>query len=980
MDPKQGIDPTQSSPNLTKKPGSNTAYDPFIKSKKCTDKTKITHTRISNESDKIFGGSFHISDDTQPEFIEKYYKNVILGGKLEHLTEKQLADKGPILCDLDFRFDANVIRDRVYTDADIQKIVFEGYLETLKSMYQFDEDTAFPVFVMEKTKVNILEDKHVTKDGLHIIFGIHSNRQAQLFLRHKMIDYLSQNCQLPISNTWDQVLDEGISEGRTNWQMYGSCKPKHEAYRLTQYYEVKYDPTDGEFITERIHNIDMQTTFPRLCARYAEHYEPFERTGFIAKSGFGQKSPVGKPVNVLMNAMQNSNANQMQMQNAGQNPGTSVTNILAVRNKEQLDELLAHFLDNLSSDEYDLHEAYDYVMTLPPLFYDQGSYDKWTRVGWALKNIDYRLFIVWVAFSAQTSNFNYGEQIPDMWSRWNKPCPPRMVTKRSIMHWSKEHAPQKFKQVNENSLDYHVDQILDSALKNALAEEKETKYGGAGDYDLAKILFHMMKDRYVCSAVKANIWYIFKNHRWQENDSGTTLRLSISQELRDVFARKATKLMEAMSLLPEGDDRITAIQKRFNKAMSIYERLSKTNDKKNIMQEAKDMFYDKDFVNQLDTNPYLMCFENGVWDFEAKEFRAGRPEDYITKSTRIEYHPIQKGNAKQAKQVDEIRDFMRKLFPVDDLLQYMWEHLASILIGSSGSGDTTFHNYIGIGQNGKSALVNLLSKCLGEYKGDVPTTLVTQGRTKVGGVSPEVAELRGLRYAVMNEPTKGEVINEGPLKQLTSGGLDEIQARAPYMPQMVRFIPQFKLVVLANNLMEIKVQDHGTWRRIKVVDFMSLFTAKPAVGDKTKPYQYLLDPSIPLKFDEWKTVFMALLVEIVLKTDGKVKDCPRVQASSDAYRASQDVISEFINDKIVACEGMTLKKTQLNFEFSSWHQNTYGNKGPKAKDVHEAIDKKYGKCKTNGWANIRIRPEFEADDDNGEDEEDALNPEDICDL
>jgi hypothetical protein len=117
----------------------------------------------------------------------------------------------------------------------------------------------------------------------------------------------------------------------------------------------------------------------------------------------------------------------------------------------------------------------------------------------------------------------------------------------------------------------------------------------------------------------------------------------------------------------------------------------------------------------------------------------------------------------------------------------------------------------------------------------------------------------------------------------------------------------------------------------------------------------------------------------VLETEGKVKMCDRVIASSDAYRASQDVISEFINEKIVSCDGMILKKTQVSYEFSTWHQNTYGNKGPKAKDVYEAIDKKFGKCKSTGWANIRIKPEFDVQEDDDDDNE-SITAEDIDNL
>jgi hypothetical protein len=52
------------------------------------------------------------------------------------------------------------------------------------------------------------------------------------------------------------------------------------------------------------------------------------------------------------------------------------------------------------------------------------------------------------------------------------------------------------------------------------------------------------------------------------------------------------------------------------------------------------------------------------------------------------------------------------------------------------------------------------------------------------------------------------------------------------MPQTITFLPQFKLVVTCNVFMEIKSNDHGTWRRIRAVPFKSLFTKNPTSGDK----------------------------------------------------------------------------------------------------------------------------------------------------
>ena len=72
---------------------------------------------------------------------------------------------------------------------------------------------------------------------------------------------------------------------------------------------------------------------------------------------------------------------------------------------------------------------------------------------------------------------------------------------------------------------------------------------------------------------------------------------------------------------------------------------------------------------------------------------------------------------------------MSQLFPNKDLLSYMWEHLASTLLGTNEN--QTFNIYTGSGANGKSKLVELMSIILGEYKGTVPITLVTQKRNNI---------------------------------------------------------------------------------------------------------------------------------------------------------------------------------------------------------------------------------------------------------
>jgi P4 family phage/plasmid primase-like protien len=300
--------------------------------------------------------------------------------------------------------------------------------------------------------------------------------------------------------------------------------------------------------------------------------------------------------------------------------------------------------------------------------------------------------------------------------------------------------------------------------------------------------------------------------------------MAISKELFQLYSDKQGEYLAEMQNFKENEKHYEKFQSKVKKIAEICIKLKKTGDKNNIMREAMEIFFDKNFIKNMDSNPYLMCFKNGVVDFKTKTFRQGYPQDYITKTTGIQYEVF---NPKESKEtVDEIITFMEQLFPQKDLCRYMWDHLASCLIGIKK--EHAFNIYRGSGSNGKSILTELMSQALGEYKGTVPITLVTEKRNAIGGTSSEVIQLKGIRYAVMQEPSKDAVINEGIMKELTGG--DPIQARALFCASEI-FIPQFSLVVCTNALFEIKSNDDGTWRRMKLVDFLSKF-----VSDGTSIY------------------------------------------------------------------------------------------------------------------------------------------------
>jgi P4 family phage/plasmid primase-like protien len=910
---------------------------------------EITNTRIGDKKTNTFGGSYHIPDDEYDTFLKIYYNEIIQNNREEFLTEKQLPENGPILIDIDLRYDYDTTEKHHTKDHVFDLLCL--YLDQLQKIFQFENDTEFPVFIFEKPDVNRVKDKNITKDGIHIIIGLQANHTIQFILRKKIMNEI-QNVwtDLPIKNTWEEVFDEGITKGCVNWQLYGSRKPNHQPYVLKYAYNIKKDANDGEIITEEIDttNYVNEGNICKLSARYQHHpsllfvdsfIDEYDRQNKKSKSAKNDATTAATSV-VAFSYDSNMSDNA----------------VLNVRTKEELTALVNHFLEQITFAEYELREAYDYTMTLPDTYYGEGSFVKWIRVGWALRNISNRLFIVWVAFSAQSNSFNYSFIRDDLWGKWVKFDRKNLdgLTKRSIMYWSKQDAKDKFLEVQKKSIDFYINQTIENMKEiNSNSDSKTIK--GCTDYDLASVLFQMYKDEYVCVSVKSNVWYKFKDHKWSEIDSGTTLRKSISETLRELYSKKMQGLAIKLRLIEDIESvQYKCIKKEQRYICDIIEKLGSTKHKQNIMTEAKEIFYDEKFLKNLDTNPYLLCFKNGVIDFKEKTFRRGYPDDCISKSTNINYLDLKTIEKDQEKRkiIKDIEDFMHKLFPNSELYQYMWQHLASTLIGISAV--QTFNMYIGIGQNGKSVLVSLMEQVLGDYKGDVPLTLLTQQRTKIGGLAPELVQLKGVRYAVMQEPSKGDKINEGIMKQITGG--DPIQARAPYMTQTISYIPQFKLVVCSNEFMEIKSRDHGTWRRIRVVDFESLFTENPVTDDPDKPHQFKIDKYIKEKFEIWKEVFASILVNISYEKNGMVDDCSKVMASSNSYRQQQDYITEFIFEKTEKCTKQTcVHKNTLHNLFKEWYNVNYSGKITNMKELDANMEKIYGKNRDGVWVGVKIK-------------------------
>ena len=231
--------------------------------------TSFTHTRIPDKEQNIYAGAYVIPTEELPTFYSLYHDSIFVKKRKEYLTEKQLEQGGPMVVDFDFRYKHDVA-GRQHTREHVSDMICE-YLDVIKDCYLIEADKMFSVYIFEKPSVNRLADGSLTKDGIHMLIGAQIDHTMQVLIREKMITNLPNVWQdLPLINTWDSVLDEGISKGKTNWQLFGSRKPGNEAYELTHHYKISLDQTDNQFKMdeEDVAQFDLKNNFAKLSVQY----------------------------------------------------------------------------------------------------------------------------------------------------------------------------------------------------------------------------------------------------------------------------------------------------------------------------------------------------------------------------------------------------------------------------------------------------------------------------------------------------------------------------------------------------------------------------------------------------------------------------------------------------------------------------------------------------------------------------------------
>ena len=122
--------------------------DNYLRTHNAVKGEGFTHTRIGDKTLGIFGGSYKIQDSEWKTFMELYYQHVFVNNQAEYLTEKQLTENGPVLIDIDLRYDPSVSAKQHTTDHIVDAVML--YADKITELVDVSDGAKLEVFVMEK--------------------------------------------------------------------------------------------------------------------------------------------------------------------------------------------------------------------------------------------------------------------------------------------------------------------------------------------------------------------------------------------------------------------------------------------------------------------------------------------------------------------------------------------------------------------------------------------------------------------------------------------------------------------------------------------------------------------------------------------------------------------------------------------------------------------------------------------------------------
>lgn len=508
------------------------------------------------------------------------------------------------------------------------------------------------------------------------------------------------------------------------------------------------------------------------------------------------------------------------------------------------------------------------------------NYRNWFDIGIALKNSGYSCE-VWDEFSKRSSKYTPGKCHKD-WDNIKDTYSGKPIKKATIYKWLKEDNYDLFITLQAHN------NIIFKQLLNCTNKE------------IADIFHEMNTDRYLYSSVDG--WYILQNNNtWVCTGSTDIMDIpdilnTISDECNEVLKKIIERLKNNQE---EYDNNHKLVREAAKKIYS-------SSFLKGVIAFLPGLYHKKGVEKLFNEKRNLFAFTNGVLDTDTFTFRQIEPDDYISVTCGYDYREVL--NEEKTK----VREFLKKILPNNSVLDYNLVALAKSLTGENL--EQIFHVFTGRGANGKSCLMDLCKIVFGDYYQTFSVSYLTKESDGKDRPLPEFAAARYARMLVTSEPDDRDRFQVNLLKNIT--GNEEVAFRGMYAKFPVKYVPQFKMWILANEIPKLSKYDQAIERRMRCVDFPTRFVYNPRGENEEKR-----DDTLTQQFrcdESWKYGLLGLLIDALRESGNNTLQMPEeIRELTDAYMLENNPVGAWLrqNYEMTGNRNDMVQKTELYQEF-----------------------------------------------------------------
>lgn len=866
---------------------------------------KIERILIDNKTSNVFHthvsmgrvrGKYSFNRETIEEFWNIYKVDADLSCGIAEKPQAYL----PILGDIDIKLlDENKELKIIHTEKHVKEVI-QVYQSVLKKIVDDITDTQLTCVLLEKPLY------HVTKnDKTHAKHGFHIHFPSCFLSKQDQEEHLLPRVQEELKRL-ETFSDIGVEDSslmidkaccKVPWLLYGAVKDTGmKPYLVSKVfdYELKEMSLEDAFKDYKLYDLKEKEI---KIAEKVEEYLP-RILSILPYSRYTSEVKNGLISPIKQKEYEKQSKNYKVMYESDESESFQPLNIDEIKS-------LVNMLSTTRADDR----------------------REWLEVGWCLHGISQgssQFLDIWHEFSKRSDK--YDETICN--NLWEKITIDKIKI-GSLHYWAK----------TDNYDEYRKYIINSKGVQNIIGDSLNGSH-----YDIAKLFMNSYGfDNIKISDNKTLSFFGWnqKTKLWEDGTKENLMKIA-SETLFPIYKNKSEELFKLLENCPKSDkEQEGVLNAGIKQSQKMLSNLKSAPYISNVCKSISGYSHDKDFESKvINKSIYELPIKGGkIINLETLDIRDRNRTDYFSFELDVNF-------------LGEDHDFDKVVIPFfksitcnsDSLIDYHRRLWGYMMTGSIS--DRSLHIMWGNGCNGKSSLINIFKKIMGNFAVNLDED--TMIKKSSGGAKPEMMDLLHSRCGIMPESEKEEKINSKRVKTIT--GDDTISARHLF-GHIVKFNTQCKPVWPTNFKPEIDIQDQAILDRLKLIPFLGRFEKNKKNTDYIKDLQ-------ETKADDFFTWFCTGARDWI--TGQELIPCNDMNNQMDMYIKDNNPIIDFLEetydiitreeyDKLSDIDKTSwrYKKTDMFTEYNAWKELNQRRPFKKI-EFNKIVDNKMDEIKVKG--------------------------------